>query len=109
MGSARRHTGGDMKIDPYDGREFDAVVALWDACGLNVPYNDPARDIARLDQAENAQLFIAREDDKLVGSIIIGHDGHRGWIYRLAVAPEYRGRGHARALVRHAEQWLKQQ
>ena len=37
-----------MKIDPYDDREFDAVVALWDACGLNVPYNDPARDIARL-------------------------------------------------------------
>jgi len=98
-----------MRIDPYDDREFDAVVALWDACGLNVPYNDPARDIARLGQADNAQLFVAREDDKLIGSIIIGHDGHRGWIYRLAVAPEFRGQGHARALVRHAEQWLKEQ
>ena len=97
-----------MKIEPYADSDFDAVVALWDACGLNVAYNDPASDIARLRPDENAALFIGREDDKLIGSIIIGHDGHRGWIYRLAIAPDHRRHGHARALVRHAESWLKE-
>lgn len=98
-----------MIIDRYNDGEFDAVVALWDACGLNVPYNDPARDIARLRETANAELFVGHQDGRLIGTIIIGHDGHRGWIYRLAIAPEFRRHGHARALVRHAEQWLKEQ
>ena len=98
-----------MNIAPYADSDFDAVVALWDACGLNVAYNDPASDIARLRRDENAALFVGREKDKLIGSIIIGHDGHRGWIYRLAIAPDRRRQGHARALVRHAEGWLKEQ
>lgn len=98
-----------MKILRYEDSDFDAVVALWDACGLNVAYNDPARDIARLREAANAELFVGHQDGKLIGSIIIGHDGHRGWIYRLAIAPEFRRQGHARTLVRHAERWLQEQ
>src|SRR5262245_44514523 len=108
VGPSGRHACRDMKIGRYEDSQFGAVVALWDVCGLNVPYNDPARDIPRLREAENAELFVGHEDGRLIGTISIGHDGHRGWIYRLAIAPEFRRHGHARSLVRHAEQWLKE-
>jgi GNAT superfamily N-acetyltransferase len=84
------------------------VVALWEACGLNVPYNDPARDIALLTSCGNAAIFLGYRGEQLVGTIVVGHDGHRGWLYRLAVAPEFRMLGLGRALVRHAEAWLRE-
>ena len=106
MGPAGRHPRRDVNIRRYRDADFAAVVALWDACGLTVPYNDPARDIPFLRDSPNAQLFVADEDGRLVGTIMLGHDGHRGWLYRLAVASDCRGRGFGRALVGEAERWL---
>src|SRR5262245_26309815 len=106
MGPSWRHADRDMKIVPYAESAFSEVVALWDACGLNVPYNDPARDIALLQASPNAALFLGYRGDRLIGTIMVGHDGHRGWLYRLAVAPEFRRLGCGRALVRQAESWL---
>jgi GNAT superfamily N-acetyltransferase len=98
-----------VRIVPYNERNFREVVALWDACGLNVPYNDPAQDIALVQGSANAALFLGYRGDLLVGSIMVGHDGHRGWLYRLAVAPPFRRLGCGRMLVRHAEAWLRDQ
>jgi len=95
-----------VKIVPYAENAFSEVVALWDACGLNVPYNDPAQDIALVQASPNAALFLGYRGEQLIGTIMVGHDGHRGWLYRLAVAPEFRKLGSGRALVRHAEAWL---
>jgi ribosomal protein S18 acetylase RimI-like enzyme len=95
-----------VKILPYADAAFSDVVALWDACGLNVPHNDPAQDIGLLKSYANAELFLGYRGEQLVGTIMVGHDGHRGWLYRLAVAPEVRRLGLGRALVRHAEGWL---
>ena len=106
MGPAGRHPRRNVNIRSYRDADFAEVVALWDACGLTVPYNDPARDIPFLRDSSNAQLFVADEDGRLVGTIMLGHDGHRGWLYRLAVAPDRRGRGIGRALVDEAERWL---
>jgi hypothetical protein len=78
-----------MKIEPYADSDFDAVVALWEACGLNVAYNDPASDIARLRRDENAALFIGREDDKLIGSssaMTAIAAGSTGWQSPLIIA-----------------------
>lgn len=97
-----------MRILPYAEAAFADVVGLWDACGLNVPYNDPAEDIGLLTACGNAALFVGYRRERLVGSIIVGHDGHRGWLYRLAVAPEFRDQGFGRELVRHAEGWLRE-
>ncbi len=95
-----------MSIRRYSESDFDQVVALWDRCGLNQPHNDPARDIAMVRDARHAALFVMPHGERLIGTVMVGHDAHRGWLYRLAVAPEHRGLGHGRALVGHAERWL---
>lgn len=95
-----------MQIRPYEEADFAEVVALWDATGLNMPYNDPALDIPRCVAAPNAGLFVGRLGQKLAGTIMAGFDGHRGWLYRLAVAPEHQRSGFGRRLVQHAETWL---
>lgn len=95
-----------MNIVPYQDDAFAAVVALWDACGLNVPGNDPAREIALMRRSPNAELFLGYADERLIGTVMAGEDGHRGWIYWLAVAPDHRRQGHGRQLVRRAEQWI---
>lgn len=98
-----------MTIRPYEAQDFGALVALWQACGLNHPHNDPARDLPLMAGSANATLPVLVEDGQIVGSIFAGHDAHRGWLYRLAVAPDRRRRGHGRRLVRHAERWLAEQ
>ncbi|MGN6375129.1 MAG: GNAT family acetyltransferase [Sphingomonas sp.] len=83
------------------------VVALWQACGLVAPYNDPAADF-RFALAGPASTVLVNEDadGRIVGSAMVGHDGHRGWLYYLAAAPDLRGRGVGRAMVAAGEQWL---
>jgi ribosomal protein S18 acetylase RimI-like enzyme len=98
-----------MEIRPYAAADFDAVVALWDAAGISVPYNDPALDIPRALASPNARLFVGTEDGAVVGTVLAGHEGHRGWLYKLAVAPDHRRRGLGRQLVAHAEAWLAAQ
>ncbi len=82
------------------------VVALWQACGLTRPWNDPHRDIARK-LTEQPELFLVGEvDGHVVATAMIGFDGHRGWVYYLAVAPACQGRGYGRMLMARAEALL---
>jgi GNAT superfamily N-acetyltransferase len=89
----------------YRGEDLAAVIELWTACGLLKPHHDPKRENAFAGAATNAEIFLAFAEERLVGTIQIGHDGHRAWMYRLAVAPAQRGRGIGRALVAYAESW----
>jgi ribosomal protein S18 acetylase RimI-like enzyme len=84
-----------------------AVIALWEACGLTRPWNDPAADFDRALAAEAATVLVIAGAAGLTGSAMIGDDGHRGWVYYLAVADAARGRGHGRALMAAAEAWLR--
>ena len=86
--------------------ERDAVVALWRACGLTRPWNDPDQDFARALDSGASAVLVARAGTTLEGAVMVGYDGHRGWVYYLAVAPERRGSGLGRALMAAAEQWL---
>jgi len=87
--------------------DSDEVIALWHACGLTRPWNDPAADFARAVQGAASAILLGREDDTLVASVMVGHDGHRGWVYYLAVAPDRRRAGLGRDMMAAAEAWLK--
>ncbi|WP_235480237.1 GNAT family acetyltransferase [Leifsonia sp. Leaf264] len=95
-----------LQLRAFERDDTESVVALWHACGLVVPWNDPHRDIERK-LAEQPELFLVGErDGRVVASVMIGYDGHRGWMNYLAVDPAEQGRGHGRALVREAERML---
>ena len=83
------------------------MVALWEACGLTRPWNDPRRDFALALASGASAVLVAREGDALAGSVMTGFDGHRGWVYYLAVAPGHRRQGLGRALMAAAEAWLR--
>jgi ribosomal protein S18 acetylase RimI-like enzyme len=85
----------------------DAVVALWRACGLTRPWNDPEADFMLALESEASAVLVARAGAAIDGAAMVGFDGHRGWVYYLAVAPEHRGTGLGRALMAAAEQWLR--
>ena len=84
-----------------------AVVALWRDCGLTRPWNDPEADFKLAMATEASIVLVARDADGIAGSVMTGFDGHRGWVYYLAVAPAARGAGLGRALMRAAEDWLR--
>lgn len=102
-------------IRAFEPRDTDEVVALWEACGLTRPWNDPRADIARK-LAVQPELFLVAEDvaaedpgaedpgaRAIVGSVMAGYDGHRGWLYYLASDPARRGEGIGRELTAEAE------
>jgi len=84
----------------------DAAVALWDEAGLVRPQNDPRADFRRALEGDSSVVLGVSEHDVLVGTAMVGDDGHRGWVYYLAVAPDVRGKGYGRALMGAAERWL---
>lgn len=82
------------------------VIALWHACGLTRPWNDPDRDFTQALEGATSTILVIRSDAGIAGSVMVGFDGHRGWVYYLAVAPDARRAGHGRALMAAAEAWL---
>jgi hypothetical protein len=97
-----------LAIAPMDDADVGAVVALWQACGLTRPWNDPIADIALARRGPNSAILVGREADTIVATVLVGHDGHRGWVYYVAVDPDRRGRGHGRTIMNGAEDWLRQ-
>ncbi|MBL3686577.1 GNAT family acetyltransferase [Leucobacter zeae] len=97
-----------LEIRAFAHGDTDAVVALWETCGLTRPWNDPRRDIERKLRVQ-PELFLVAVDPgtaAVIGSVMGGYDGHRGWIYFLASAPDRRGEGIARALLAAVEAGL---
>ncbi|MDF1486202.1 GNAT family acetyltransferase [Ramlibacter sp. H39-3-26] len=100
-----------VRLRPFAPQDTQQVVALWRACGLVRPWNDPYRDIARK-QAEQPELFLVAQpcdgggSGQVAGSAMAGYDGHRGWVYYLAVAPGRQRLSIGRALMAEAERLL---
>jgi AcrR family transcriptional regulator/GNAT superfamily N-acetyltransferase len=95
--------------DTGDTGDTEAVVALWHACGLTRPWNDPHRDIARKLTVQ-PDLFLVGTDDtgRVIATAMAGYDGHRGWVNYLAVDPSRQGRRTGRALMSEIERRLLQ-
>jgi len=85
-----------------------AVVGLWRSCGLVVSYNDPGLDFRNAISSSCSDVLVYEsEDDEIAGTVLVGYDGHRGWLYYVAVAPHVQGKGIGRKMVEAAEEWLR--
>ncbi len=93
----------DLPVD----RAHEAV-ALWHESGLTRPWNDPHADLTRAVDSPCSTVLAAVEDGVLTGTAMVGHDGHRGWVYYLAVQPDRRRAGLGRDLMNACERWLMQ-
>jgi ribosomal protein S18 acetylase RimI-like enzyme len=100
-------TGTTLAIAPLEDADIPAVIALWRRCGSTRPWNDPEADIALARQGSNAAVLLGRDGGAIVASVLVGHDGHRGWVYYVSVDPEHRKKGFGRAIMNAAEDWLR--
>ena len=98
----------DLQIRPCEERDLEALVALLLAVFPDpAPHNEPRASIRRKLGVERELLLVGHEDGRLVATAMGGWDGHRGWLYQVAVAPDARGRGHGRAIVAAVEERLR--
>ena len=96
-----------LAISEITDADVPHIIALWQRCGLTRPWNDPAGDIALARRGANATILVGRADGAIVASAMVGHDGHRGWVYYVAVDPNLQGNGLGRNIMAAAEDWLR--
>ncbi|HSV15146.1 MAG TPA: GNAT family acetyltransferase [Tepidisphaeraceae bacterium] len=97
-----------MQVRPYQSGDEEAVIALWQRCELVRPQNDPRKDIARKQRVQPELFLVAMdEQQQIIGSVMCGYEGHRGWINYLAVDLAHRRCGLGRALMAEAERVLR--
>ena len=97
-----------LSIAPITDGDVAAVIALWQRCGLTRPWNDPASDIALARRRDNSTVLIGRDGNTIVATAMVGHDGHRGWVYYVAVDPDRQGKGLGRTIMGAVEDWLRE-
>ncbi|MFL6813485.1 MAG: GNAT family acetyltransferase [Bradyrhizobium sp.] len=97
-----------LTVKALEDSDIAEVIALWQRCGSTRPWNDPARDIALARKEANATVLLGRKDGALVASVLVGHDGHRGWVYYVTVHPDDRFKGYGRVIMSAAEDWLRE-
>jgi ribosomal protein S18 acetylase RimI-like enzyme len=96
-----------MQIRPFHPDDEQAVIDLWRRCDLTRPQNDPHKDIRRKLATQPEMFLIAIVNERITGTVMVGYDGHRGWINYLGVDPGHRRRGIAAALMAEAECLLR--
>lgn len=93
-------------IQPATPSERGDVIALWEDAGLTRPWNDPGSDFDKAVSNPTSSILVAYIDDVLVGAVMVGYDGHRGWLYYLATNMQNRGADVGRTLIAAAENRL---
>jgi ribosomal protein S18 acetylase RimI-like enzyme len=97
-----------LLIGPMRDEDVDALAALWERCGLTRPWNDPRDDIAFARKSPSTAILIGRFGGRVKASAMVGHDGHRGWVYYLAIDPDIRKHGFGALMMKAAEDWLRE-
>jgi len=97
-----------MTLRPFRESDEIAVVGLWRACGLVRPQNDPRKDIRRKLRVNPEWFLVGEHQGRVVGTVMVGYEGHRGWINYLAVEPGLQRGGLGRTLMREAERLLRE-
>lgn len=96
-----------LEFRPVRDEEVGSIVALWKACDLVRPWNDPEKDIAFARSGPASDILVVADGGKVIASVMVGHDGHRGMVYYVATHPDYQRKGIGKAAMRAAEDWLK--
>lgn len=97
-----------MHVRELSALDVAVAVTLWDEAGLTRPWNNPVDDFHRAVNGASSTILGIKVDDEVVGTVMVGDDGHRGWVYYLAVTSEYRRMGLGAALMCAAEAWLRE-
>lgn len=105
--AVKRLDRGMATIRAYRNEDEEAVLALWRACEM-VRWSDPRKDIARKLKVNPEWFLVADDAGRVVGTCMVGYEGHRGWINFLAVAPDLQGGGVGKALMAEAERILRE-
>jgi len=90
----------------FEEQDSAAVIALWHLCNLTRPWNNPQKDIQRKCAVHDNLFLVALNDNNIVGTVMGGYEGHRGWVNYLAVHPDFRRLGIARQLMQNVESKL---
>ncbi|MEM8696604.1 MAG: GNAT family acetyltransferase [Pseudomonadota bacterium] len=97
---------GLFDIVSATGADRDGVIALWRACGLTRPWNDPVADFDAAIGNPTSDILLLTGGGALIAAVMVGFDGHRGWVYYLAVHPDHRRKGLGTRMMDAAEVWL---
>lgn len=101
-----RHSAS-VEIRPLRPDDYDDAVALWHAARLTRPWNDPSADLKRAIRGPTSTVLGGFLDGRLVATAMTGHDGHRGWVYYLAVDAKVQGQGLGAQMMAAVEAWLR--
>ena len=96
-----------LHIRAYQPGDETAVINLWRRCGLVRPANDPAKDIRRKLAVDPELLLVGLAGSEVVAAVMVGYDGHRGWINYLAVDPDQQRHGYGRQIMTEVERLLR--
>jgi ribosomal protein S18 acetylase RimI-like enzyme len=97
----------ELRIRAFQPADEEAVLALWRACGLVRPWNDPRKDIARKLRVNPDWFLVGEQEGRVIATAMVGYEGHRGWVNYLAVEPALQRSGVGRALMEEAERILR--
>lgn len=95
-----------MDIRLFQESDKPDVIALWNACDLTRPWNDPIKDIDRKLQFQPNLFFVGTLGSSIISSAMAGYDGHRGSVFYLATHPEHKGSGYVKQIMVHIENEL---
>jgi ribosomal protein S18 acetylase RimI-like enzyme len=96
-----------MEIAEIQDGDVAAIISLWKRCDLVRAENDPHADIERARRAPDATIIVGRINGNVAATAMVGFDGHRGWVYYLAVEPALQRQGHGKAMLEAAAEWLR--
>ena len=82
------------------------IIDIWQEANLIRPWNDPISDIKICLDNKTSTILLLCNQIQILGTIMVGYDGHRGWIYYLAVKGKFQNKGFGRKLIIEAEKWL---
>ena len=95
-----------MQIRSYEESDEQAVIDLWQDCGLVVAHNDPRKDIARKLEVGRDLFLVGLDNGEIVASVMGGYEGHRGWVNYLAVSPNHQRKSYGTLMMRALEKKL---